>query len=120
MHNRKPRKMPKTKISRIHPKQPNRKKTEPQAAWATRGSRRPQPNTVKRGAFDRMKKIFGWLQDGAYPNCTSIASDLEVSAKTAARDVDFMRDAGSCPSTTTANATAFISPKRSSASPGSP
>ena len=39
-----------------------------------------------------MKKIFGWLQDGLYPNCTSIARDLEVSLKTAARDVDCMRD----------------------------
>ena len=48
-----------------------------QAAAASR------PNGVKRRAFVRMKKIFGWLQDGLYPNCTSIARDLEVSVKTA-------------------------------------
>jgi proteasome accessory factor B len=39
-----------------------------------------------------MKKIFGWLQDGLYPNCTSIARDLEVSLRTAARDVECLRD----------------------------
>ena len=38
---------------------------------------------MKRGAFDRMKKIFGLLQDGQYPNCTSIWTDFEVSLKTA-------------------------------------
>jgi hypothetical protein len=37
------------------------------------------PNSVKRGAFDRMKKIFGLLQDGKYPNCTSIATEFEIS-----------------------------------------
>jgi proteasome accessory factor B len=42
--------------------------------------------------FVRMKRIFGWLQDGRYPNCTGIARDLEVSVKTAARDVDSLRD----------------------------
>src|SRR5262245_1173148 len=54
-------------------------------------------NSVKRGAFDRLKKIYGWLQDGRYPNCTSIATKLEVSLKTAARDVDFMRDRWNLP-----------------------
>jgi proteasome accessory factor B len=39
-----------------------------------------------------MKKIFGWLQDGMYPNCSSMARDLEVSVKTAARDLDCLRD----------------------------
>jgi proteasome accessory factor B len=39
-----------------------------------------------------MKRIFGWLQDGLYPNCTSISRDLEVSVKTAARDVDCLQD----------------------------
>jgi predicted DNA-binding transcriptional regulator YafY len=55
------------------------------------------PNTVKRGAFDRMKKIFGLLQDGKYPNGTSLAADFEVSVKTAARDIEFMRDRWSLP-----------------------
>jgi proteasome accessory factor B len=55
------------------------------------------PNSVKRGAFDRMKKIFGLLQDGKYPNCTSIATEFEISLKTAARDVEFMRERWNLP-----------------------
>jgi predicted DNA-binding transcriptional regulator YafY len=55
------------------------------------------PHSVKRGAFDRMKKIFGLLQDGKYPNCTGIAAEFEVSARTAARDIDFMRDRWTLP-----------------------
>lgn len=47
--------------------------------------------------FVRMKKIFGWLQDELYPNCTGIARDLEVSLKTAARDVDCLQDAWGLP-----------------------
>ena len=47
---------------------------------------------VKRPPFGRMKRILGLLQEGRYPNCTTIATELEVSIKTAARDVDFMRD----------------------------
>jgi len=50
------------------------------------------PNSVKRGAFDRMKKIFGLLQDGLYPNCTSILTDFEISLKTASRDLEFRRE----------------------------
>jgi hypothetical protein len=42
--------------------------------------------------FARMKRIFRSSQDGLYPNCTSIAWELEVSAKTAARDVECLRD----------------------------
>jgi hypothetical protein len=50
------------------------------------------PNSVKCGTFDRMKKIFGLLQDGKYPNFTSISTDFEVSLKTVWRDIEFMRD----------------------------
>jgi proteasome accessory factor B len=39
-----------------------------------------------------MKKIFGLIQDGRYPNCTSIAAQFRVSYKTACRDLEFMRD----------------------------
>ncbi len=46
----------------------------------------------KRPPFERMKKIFGRLQDGKYPNCSTIAAEFAVSAKTAKRDIDFMRD----------------------------
>ena len=46
----------------------------------------------KRPPFERMKRIFGWLQDGKYPNCTTLAAEFGVSAKTSRRDIDFMRD----------------------------
>jgi proteasome accessory factor B len=39
-----------------------------------------------------MKKIFALLQDGKFPNCTTMAKELEVSVKTARRDIEFMRD----------------------------
>ncbi len=40
----------------------------------------------------RLKKILELLQEGKYPNCTMIAKELEVSPKTAIRDIDVMRD----------------------------
>jgi hypothetical protein len=46
----------------------------------------------KRPSFERMKKIFGMLQEGEYPNCTTMAKELKVSVKTARRDIEFMRD----------------------------
>lgn len=52
---------------------------------------------VKRGAFDRMKRIYGLLQDETYPNCGSLARDFEVSHKTAARDLEFMRERWNLP-----------------------
>ena len=55
------------------------------------------PNSVKRGAFDRMKKIFWLLQDGKYPNGTSISADFEISLKTAGRDIEFMRERWNLP-----------------------
>jgi predicted DNA-binding transcriptional regulator YafY len=50
------------------------------------------PGPVKRRALGRMKKILGLLQEGKYPNCTTVAAELEVSVRTAARDLDCMRD----------------------------
>jgi hypothetical protein len=35
----------------------------------------------KRPPFERMKKIFGLLQDGKYPNCSTVAAEFEVSPK---------------------------------------
>jgi proteasome accessory factor B len=51
----------------------------------------------KRPPLDRMKRIYGWLQDGLYPNCSSIALELEVSLRTARRDVAFMQERWSLP-----------------------
>ena len=50
------------------------------------------PGPVKRRPLARMKKILGLLQDGTYPNCTTIAAELEISPSTAARDIECMRD----------------------------
>ena len=55
------------------------------------------PNGVKRGAFDRMKKIFGLFQDGKYRNCTSISTDFEVLLERAGRDIEFMRERWNLP-----------------------
>lgn len=75
------------------PRQGKTEKLKPASARAAAGHRAvATPNNVKRGAFDRMKKIFGLLQDGKYPNGTSLSTDFEVSLKTAGRDIEFMRD----------------------------
>lgn len=47
---------------------------------------------VKRPPYGRMKKILRLLHEGRYPNCTTIAAEMEVSVKTANRDLEFMRD----------------------------
>jgi predicted DNA-binding transcriptional regulator YafY len=52
----------------------------------------PEAGGRKRPPFERMKKIFGRLQDGKYPNCSTMAAEFAVSAKTVKRDIDFMRD----------------------------
>jgi proteasome accessory factor B len=82
------------KIQSGHKQQQNtndKKKLKPQPKPQSSGLAR-DPNSVKRGAFDRMKKIYGWLKDEKFPNCTSLAADLEVSLKTVSRDIEFMRD----------------------------
>jgi proteasome accessory factor B len=40
----------------------------------------------------RMIKLHQQLQAGDFPNCRKLADELEVSAKTIQRDIDFMRD----------------------------
>jgi predicted DNA-binding transcriptional regulator YafY len=39
-----------------------------------------------------MMRLHARLQDEAYPNCRTMAAELEVSPKTVQRDIDFMRD----------------------------
>lgn len=49
----------------------------------------PQPiggGGRKRPPFERMERIFGLLQDGKYPNFSTMAAEFEVSPKTARRD----------------------------------
>ena len=42
--------------------------------------------------MERMWRIHQILSGGAYPNCTGLSAELEVSAKTVMRDIEFMRD----------------------------
>lgn len=49
-------------------------------------------HSLKRPAIERMLRIHQLLKSGKYPNCSTLARDLEVSAKTISRDIDFMRD----------------------------
>ena len=50
------------------------------------GSRATRPPLV------RMIRIHDLVSAGRYPNCSLLAREFEVSAKTIQRDVDFMRD----------------------------
>lgn len=47
---------------------------------------------MTRPGLGRMWRILGLLREGKYPNCTTIAAELEVSTKTVLRDLDCMRD----------------------------
>lgn len=50
-----------------------------------------------RQPLERMNKIFALLQDGKYPNCSTLAAALEVSTKTVKRDLESMRDGWQLP-----------------------
>lgn len=58
-----------------------------------RAAPRPSVRVGKaRPALERMLRIHQAVQSGAHPNATTLALDLEVTAKTIARDLEFMRD----------------------------
>ena len=42
--------------------------------------------------YRRLLAIDQALQQARYPNCSTLATDLEVSAKTVQRDIDYLRD----------------------------
>src|SRR5947208_10802373 len=50
-----------------------------------------QPGLYSRPPLERMMKMHERLKAGRYPNCRKLAEELEVSAKTVQRDIDFMR-----------------------------
>ncbi|MFO1459797.1 MAG: WYL domain-containing protein [Verrucomicrobiota bacterium] len=54
--------------------------------------REPTPLPATRPPLDRMMQIHAVLQQGGYPNCSTLARRLEVSTKTVQRDLEFMRD----------------------------
>lgn len=45
-----------------------------------------------RPPLERMLRLHDRLKAGVFPNCRKLARELEVSAKTIQRDIDFMRD----------------------------
>lgn len=53
---------------------------------------RVTPQVYCRPPLERMMRIHALLQNAEYPNCSSLADELEVSPRTIARDLDFMRD----------------------------
>jgi proteasome accessory factor B len=56
----------------------------------------PRPKKISEGTtrppMERMWRIHQEVSAGGYPNCQGLSLDLEVSAKTVMRDVEFMRD----------------------------
>ena len=51
----------------------------------------PRPLT-HRAPLSRIQHIFKRLKDDDYPNCKTLAKELEVAERTIKRDIDFMRD----------------------------
>ena len=60
------------------------RKKSPGAKMPAEGSTRPP--------MERMWRIHREISEGDHPNCQGLAAQLEVSAKTVMRDVEFMRD----------------------------
>src|SRR5688572_17156494 len=51
------------------------------------------PRTLRsRPPLQRMLHIHHAIQSGKFPNATTLAEQLEVSSRSVARDIDFMRD----------------------------
>jgi len=65
--------------------------------WLVTRPMQARPSKQLSGRFsrpplERMLRLHERLKAGAFPNCRKLASELEVSAKTIQRDIDFMRD----------------------------
>ena len=54
--------------------------------------RLPKTRQFSRPPLVRMMRLHQKLTSGDFPNCRKLADELEVSAKTIQRDIDFMRD----------------------------
>jgi len=72
--------------------------------------RKPKPTRIKRRGvakkaakstdrggwtrrpLHRIYEIHTWVKAGRYPNCQQLAKELEMTAKTVQRDINFMRD----------------------------
>ncbi len=51
-----------------------------------------QATTARRPPAGRMRRMLGLIREGQYLNCSTIAKAMEMSVKTVARDLDWMRD----------------------------
>lgn len=58
----------------------------------SRAGKRPARRGNTRPPMERMHRIHQALQRGDLPNASTLAREIEVSAKTIARDIEFMRD----------------------------
>jgi predicted DNA-binding transcriptional regulator YafY len=58
--------------------------------YPTLAGRAAEPRS--RPPLARMIRIHELMRSEKYPNCTSLAAELEISYKTAMRDIEFMRD----------------------------
>jgi predicted DNA-binding transcriptional regulator YafY len=56
------------------------------------GEHRPATLSVKRSPLVRIKRVLELMQDGKYPNCSTIAKEMEVSLSTVGRDMEYMRN----------------------------
>src|SRR5262249_55455695 len=56
------------------------------------GAQYPAALRVKRSPLVRIKRMLELMQDGKYPNCSTIAEEMEVSLSTVGRDMEYMRD----------------------------
>ena len=52
----------------------------------------PQRSGASRPALWRVMEVHKLVRAGGFPNCSSMAKEIEVTAKTIQRDVNFMRD----------------------------
>src|SRR5438046_439627 len=55
-------------------------------------AKRARTPPLSRPPLERMLRIHRAIQAGKYPNATALAGELEVSAKSIYRDIEFMRD----------------------------
>jgi proteasome accessory factor B len=53
---------------------------------------KPKRSGITRRPYQRMFAIHRAISKGGYPNCSTLAEELEVTPKTIQRDIDFMRD----------------------------
>ncbi|MEM1085295.1 MAG: WYL domain-containing protein [Verrucomicrobiota bacterium] len=59
---------------------------------ARAGERKTEGGKFTRRPMERIHRIHAAIKDGRFPNCSTLAKELEVTSKTIQRDINFMRD----------------------------